>query len=1468
MKKLAVLLLAALSLPAHAAVRLAGETIQSDATRIPRSLGEQTLHPVKVDPAGLEEAARLGELVLPGIGSTPVTARFERIERRDDGLVVWVGKVDTASGPRSVVLTVGDGVAFGLIPQADGSPLKIETRDGKPWLVEGGLEPEFEGQGPDYIVPPAPKDSLEIRARQDAMAKVIPEPVVEVLVVYTPALVAVMGSDAAVQARIVQLEAISNQAYIDSQAEVRVKVVARHLVDYTVNNDNSEALTEIRAFSLLPVKAEVDRLRAQYGADLVSMIRNFDRSTQNSCGIAYLLGYHGSAFSSGYGFSVVSDRGYGGDNCGEFTFAHELGHNMGAAHDIETEEDDYGAYPYSRGHRQTLGDDGFATVMAYAVRPQVRIGTFSNPRLSTCLDQPCGIEEVSDNSRGLGQSAPVIAGFRSSIPATGPALSINDVSVTEGDAGTRVARFTVSLSQAAASPVTFDLFTSHGTAREADYAPRTAEGLSIPAGQTSLQFDVVVNGDTEVEFDEVFALNASNVSGARVADGQGVATITNDEPIPDFTIANISIGEGDSGVRAATFTATLSAPSTTPVTFDVASQAYSAASNTGTADVDFSLVTLSGLTIAPGETALQFTVPVIGDTEVEQDEAFYVIASNIAAANLVDGMATGWIRNDDGGAPLPTLSIAPAGISEGNGGTSVLNFTVTLSQPSAETVGFGASTSDITAQAGSDYVGLTAVGLSIPAGQTSATVSVTINGDTTSEPDETFRVTLNNITRAQPGTSEAIGTISNDDGGGAEPTAFAARDDRFVLPENTGPTRMAVLGNDVLVPANLAGGTFQITQAPVIGQVQVDTNGTPGTVADDALVYQAAANRSYEDSLAYRVCEQAGRCTDGLASIIVRPALDAFLASNEGQGHADITIPDLRPVGELRLDARMYAEGVSAEQVIAGDPTPENPWNDTGTHTRLHRVENRFLNTPGEPMAQETHRVVVDATAPGGGNTDLYVGVDENLNGLADPGETRCVSAMDGSIERCEFELVIPEDSERDVWVMQHNRGASPVNARSTYFALKRVDHELASLEWAATGPGLPADGEAFPVRVSWSTPAMEAGGAAMGLLALRDGNGALLGEIPVRFDRPAFAAPGAFLAYGGEAGTYEVAAGEALDRLFVDIPPGATAVTVQLQTQSPLAVRLLATQAGVGPAVAAAPGAATVLFDGTVNGNQSLAVSMPAPGRLYIEAENQGAAGAWLRAQVHGAAGTAAIARGSYFNPGRSGHGLFLYPAGNQLVGIWYTYLQDGTATWYYLQGPDPGAAKAWQAPIHRATWNGERSVLTAVGLATATVHPDGLALSYRLDGEVGSEVIAPLGSGCPTLGGAPVDASSHWFDPGRPGPGYSVQLFPNYEFYTAFVYDDRGQPRFLTAEAPNFLGADATLTLEQLAGFCPLCERSGAPSRADVGTLRRRFDAGGLVQMQVDAIFGGGVPGAWSGNDQVQPLGGPGTTQGCPAP
>jgi hypothetical protein len=113
-----------------------------------------------------------------------------------------------------------------------------------------------------------------------------------------------------------------------------------------------------------------------------------------------------------------------------------------------------------------------------------------------------------------------------------PSLSINDVSVTEGNSGTVTATFTVSLSQAAgAGGVTFDIATQDNTATTADndYVTRSLTGQIISSGNQTYSFDVTIVGDMANEPNETFFVNVMNVTGATVSDGQGVGTIINDE---------------------------------------------------------------------------------------------------------------------------------------------------------------------------------------------------------------------------------------------------------------------------------------------------------------------------------------------------------------------------------------------------------------------------------------------------------------------------------------------------------------------------------------------------------------------------------------------------------------------------------------------------------------------------------------------------------------------------------------------------------------------------------------------------------------------------------------------------------------------------------------------------------------------------------------------------------------------------
>lgn len=111
--------------------------------------------------------------------------------------------------------------------------------------------------------------------------------------------------------------------------------------------------------------------------------------------------------------------------------------------------------------------------------------------------------------------------------------------------------------------------------------------------------------------------------------------------------------------------------------------------------------------------------------------------------------------------PKPALSINGGSAPEGNTNTT-LSFTVSLSAATPLPVTVGYSTANGSATAGADFTSATGT-LSFKPGETSKTIQVTVIGDTSFEPDETFTVTLSNPVNATIGTGSATGTIQNDD---------------------------------------------------------------------------------------------------------------------------------------------------------------------------------------------------------------------------------------------------------------------------------------------------------------------------------------------------------------------------------------------------------------------------------------------------------------------------------------------------------------------------------------------------------------------------------------------------------------------------------------------------------------------------------------------------------------------------------
>ena len=235
-------------------------------------------------------------------------------------------------------------------------------------------------------------------------------------------------------------------------------------------------------------------------------------------------------------------------------------------------------------------------------------------------------------------------------------LTVNDVSLNEGNAGTTSFTFTVSLSSPAGpGGVTFDIATADGTATQpSDYTQKSLTGQTIPAGSSTYSFTVLVNGDTTPETNETFLVNVTNVTGATVTDGQGQGTIVNDDAAPNLTINDVSLNEGNAGTTTFTFTVSLSAPAPAGgVTFDIAT-----ANGTAAAPGDYTAKSLTGQTIPAGSSTYTFDVLVNGDTTPETDETFFVNVTNVTNAIATDGQ--GWARSSTTTSPGSTTSRATA----------------------------------------------------------------------------------------------------------------------------------------------------------------------------------------------------------------------------------------------------------------------------------------------------------------------------------------------------------------------------------------------------------------------------------------------------------------------------------------------------------------------------------------------------------------------------------------------------------------------------------------------------------------------------------------------------------------------------------------------------------------------------------------------------------------------------------------
>ncbi|MGH6977827.1 MAG: reprolysin-like metallopeptidase, partial [Brevundimonas sp.] len=366
-----------------------GELLAYEKGRQTKRKGAYTAYPVAISEAHALRAMHTGEMVVNAPNGEPIRLTYERHEENQDGNWTWIGR--NADGAEAI-LTFGEKAVFGVIPQGATDTLRLTMSAGQSWLVQtdrsklAGLDGATRREGGDQLVPPklssTGSTSLAAMRAESATADAsVASAVVDVLLGYTNGFATQLGGKSQANTRLVNMIAITNQAYANSGVSMRVRLVKTMQVNYADNTDNGDALEKLTGYEagndggpITPDPAfdELREARDETGADLVSLVRAFRTPQNNGCGIAWLIGGEQSGITkedAPFGYSVVSDGtdlDEDDDNtyfCREETLAHEMGHNMGQAHN-EDDSDGAGVHAYSYGYRES-SSTGFYTVMAY-----------------------------------------------------------------------------------------------------------------------------------------------------------------------------------------------------------------------------------------------------------------------------------------------------------------------------------------------------------------------------------------------------------------------------------------------------------------------------------------------------------------------------------------------------------------------------------------------------------------------------------------------------------------------------------------------------------------------------------------------------------------------------------------------------------------------------------------------------------------------------------------------------------------------------------------------------------------------------------------------------------------------------------------------------------------------------------------------------------------------------------------------
>jgi len=310
----------------------------------------------------------------------------------------WSAVIESEPGSEALFAVYGDRLS-GVLRMPGADPIRVESGE-IPGTFRTEVFVDAHGHAPCVpLAPPATADDVLEEPSVTAASRG-GERVFDLLVAYTADARSSEGGTEGIHAEIDLAVSTCNRAFTNSGIDARVNLVRTMLVDYEESGSSAADLRRLKE-TTDGIMDEVHQVRQDAAADLVALLV---RDIEN-CGRAYIMQALSTSFRA-QAFSVTDAQCAVGNQ----TFIHELGHNLGCAHNRENAQSS-GVHNYSFGHREPVSDPQWRTIMSYA--PGSRLSYFSTPLIEVD-GAPIGVasgSRAADNARSIGTTALFVESF-------------------------------------------------------------------------------------------------------------------------------------------------------------------------------------------------------------------------------------------------------------------------------------------------------------------------------------------------------------------------------------------------------------------------------------------------------------------------------------------------------------------------------------------------------------------------------------------------------------------------------------------------------------------------------------------------------------------------------------------------------------------------------------------------------------------------------------------------------------------------------------------------------------------------------------------------------------------------------------------------------------------------------------------------------------------------------------------------